>query len=477
MRGKRGLLQNLGMLTASQIAAQLLNVWALVYLADRLGPHWFGVVQVGVAFLAYALTTAEWGMFNLGIREIARQDKPETILAYARSHTGIMGLQALVVAGLGLLVLPHLPFWSNDPWIYVLYLAAVLPQVFMYSWIGVGLERIPWVGVVKSLRSLVYAALILLLLDPLSRLTGMPAPRWVPLLFLTAMIAGNVVMGVVVRGWFGQWVWPTLPAWSEVRRRWRETVPLGAGIVVLRILLNVDLIMLGALAAPAMAGHYAAASRMIFLMVVAIEVLWSALLPRLSRLAQLDHAGFRRAFNLYLGFVLAGLLPLAVGGVLTGPDLVALFYGPDYVAAGPVFQVLAVSYSLLAVAMFLGNTLVAMDRQTAYFPPLLAAAVVAVGANAFLVPRNGVEGAAWGMLLAHSGLAVSLISIQRRLFVRRLGLLLALLVPAVLAMVLVVRVGAAWHVALRIVAGATAYLPLAAGPLLWFRRSQRWETT
>ena len=33
MRGTRGIVHNLGILTAAQIAAQLLNLWALVYLA------------------------------------------------------------------------------------------------------------------------------------------------------------------------------------------------------------------------------------------------------------------------------------------------------------------------------------------------------------------------------------------------------------------------------------------------------------
>ena len=472
MRGSRSIVHNLGILTAAQITAQLLNVWVLVFLADRLGAHWFGVVQVGVAFLAYALTTAEWGMFALGVREISRLDAPAEVLRYARTHTGLVALQAVVILATGLVVLPRLPFWSADPWVFVLYLLAVLPQVFNFTWIAVGLERIPWVGAVKTLHSLAYAAMVLLLLDPLVDGTGVPAQRWVPVLFLAAMSLANLFIGLAARRWFGHAVVPAAPPWPEARRRWRETASMGANAVVMRILRNIDLIVLGILATPAVAGNYAAASRMIFLLVVAIEVLWNALLPRLSRLAVRDPREFRRSFNLYLGFVVAGLLPLAVGGNLTGPDLIDLLYSGEYGQAGPVFRILAVSYSCLAVAMFLGNTLVASDRQGAYFPPLVITAVISVTLTAVLVPRHGAVGASWGMFAAHVTLAVILIAINRRLFVRRLGWLLLMLLPAATLMGLTVRAADNWHVVLRIGLGALVYLALAALPLRWYRNRQ-----
>lgn len=476
MRGTRGIVHNLGILTAAQITAQLLNLWALVYLADKLGSHWFGVVQIGVAFLAYALVTAEWGMFSLGIREISRLDEPSAILRYARTHLGLMSLQAVAVLGVGLLILPRLPFWGEDPWVFVLYLSAVLLQVSMLMWIGVGLERVPWVGAVKSLRSLIYGVLVLLALVPLARATGLPLQRGVPMVYLVSLAASNLVMAWVARRWFGCWLFPALPGRDEMKRRWRESAPMGAGVVVLRVLLGVDMLVLGSLAAPAVAGQYAAASRMIFLLITGTEVLWSALLPRLSRLATRDRDGFRRAFNQSLGFVLAVLLPVAVGGNLTGAGLVDLLYGAEYSEAGPVFRVLAVSYSLLAVAMFLGNTLVADDRQAAYLPPLAVTAAVAVTATAVMVPRWGAVGASGGMLLAHGCLALALVFINRRLFNRLLGRLLFMLLPALAAMILMVRSVTDQHVLVQVGAGGAVYVLLAAFPLLWFRRQRRVET-
>ncbi len=466
MRGQRGVLHNLGILSAGQVLSQLLNVWALVYLAGHLGAHWFGVVQIGVTFMAYALITAEWGMMSLGIREVSRLDDLGSVRTYTREHLGLMSAQALLVLVVGLVALRWLPFYREDPLIFMLYLFTVLPQVFMLSWVAVGMERMVWVGATKTARALIYALLVLLTLEPLQRATGVSAARLVPALFLVGMLIGNVVIAWPLARWFGGLLLPGWPASGEARRRWRETAPLGAGIVVLRVLLNVDIVMLGLLARPEVAGNYAAASRVIFLLVTAVEVLWAALLPRFSRLARYDRSGFHRAFNLYLGCVLGGLLPIAVGGVMVGPDLMHFLYGSEFPDAGGVFRVLAVSYALLSVGTFLGNTLVSEDRQSQYLPPVVASAVVAIVATFVLIPRHGGFGASLGMGASHFLLASTLGFKLRRQYHRLLGETLLRLVPALLVMALVVHLASGWHVVVRIACGGIAYGAAAAWPLV-----------
>jgi O-antigen/teichoic acid export membrane protein len=295
----------------------------------------------------------------------------------------------------------------------------------------------------------------------------------VPALYLAAFALSNLVIAVNLRRWFGRFITPILPPAVEARRRWRETMPLGANIVVLRVLQNIDLVLLGILAAPSVAGNYAAASRLIFPLVVAVEVLWAALLPRLSRLAHADPPAFRRSFNLYLGGVLVVLVPVAVGGALVGGDVMRLVYGDEFPDAGPVFRVLAVSYSLLAAGSFLGNTLVAADRQRAYLPPLVAGAAIALGGTLVLAPRLGAEGASWAMLAAHTTLCLLLVIVNRRRFGGDLGRLFATAVAAAAVMAILVRAQGAWPVLARIAGGATVYVALVGWPASRFIRRLR----
>ncbi len=470
MRGTKGVLHNLSMLTAGQVASQLLNVWALIYLTQHLGAHWFGVVQIGVTFMAYALITAEWGMFNLGIREVSRLDDSPGLLSYVRSHMGLMAMQAIVVVAAGLVILPHLPFYQEDPWVFILYLMAVLPQVFMLYWVAVGLERMAWVGLTRTALSLFYALFVLVLLAPLEKLTGLAGHRLVPLFYLTAVVGSNLVIGVPLAKWFGKVLLPALPTVAEARRRSSEALPMGANVIVQRVLLNVDILVLGIMSTPAVVGGYAAAMRIIFLLMVLIEVLWAALLPRFSRLSKTDPEGFVRAFNMYLGFVLAGLMPMAVGGYLVGPDLMLKLYGDKFPNSGEVFQVLAISYALLAIGTFLGNTLISEDKQRQYFPPLVISAAVAVLANILLIPKFGGLGASLGMICSHFVLFAVLGFVLRTRFSRQLGIVVLELIPALVLMALVIGALNSWVVYLRVLVGGATYLLAASWPLLRFRK-------
>ncbi|MHB8079523.1 MAG: oligosaccharide flippase family protein [Candidatus Krumholzibacteriia bacterium] len=474
MRGQAGTLRNLGILTAAQVAAQLLNVVALVYLARRVGAHWFGVLQVGVAVMAYALISAEWGLFSTGVRAVARLDRPEEVRLFARRQTGLMALLAALVLAAGLLVLPRLSFFREDPWIFRLYLLAVVPQVFMLDWVGVGLERMIWPATAKVVRSLVYAGAVLLLLARLDGVLGWPDRHWVPLLLLLSLVVGNVVMAVPLARWLGGPVWPAFGGLADWRGRLALAAPLGGSIVVMRVLLNADIVALGLLAKPDVAGGYAAAAKIVFVLVTAVEVLWNALLPRLSRLWRESPARFRARLALYLGLVLALFAPAAAGGAALGGPFMHLLYGAQFPVAGIVFRLLSISYVVLAVGQFFGNALVACDRQRAAFPPVAMGAGVAIALAALLIPRAGAVGAAVAMLCAHLTLLAGSAWACRRLIGRRLGEAAGITIAAATAMGLAVaRVGTAWPLAAAIAAGIALYAALAGWPLWrWYRRAR-----
>ncbi len=471
MGGSRALLRDIGVLTVAQVGAQLLNVVALVVIARQVGDHWFGVLQLGVAVSMYALIAAEWGLFSLGVRAVSRLSGAAAVRDYVRGHAGLMHLLAFAVLAAGLLLTPLLPFFASDPVVFVLYLASVLPQAGMLAWVGIGLERMTWVGVSKVVRSLLYAVGILLLLPRAEGLAGWPAHRWVPVVFLVSFLFSNVVMGLPVFRWLGGPFLPALGRWRESGRMLAETGAIGGGNLVRRVLLNIDIVMLGILATPALAGVYAAAAKLVFVLVMVVELSLSAMLPRLSRLWKESHATFRDAFTNYLGVLFACLAPVAVGGALVADPLLDAVYAGRFPGSGTVFAVLSVSYVLLCLGMYFGNALIACDRQRASFPPLAVAAVVAVAGNLLLAPRWGAAGSAAAMLLAHATLAAATLWLCRRLLGRRLVEFAAIAAGGCLVMALAVAAAAPLHPYLRVVLGAVVYAGVA-GPPLWRLRGR-----
>jgi O-antigen/teichoic acid export membrane protein len=465
-RGRASILRNLGVLTVAQAATMILNVVALVHIARTVGNFWFGVIQLGVAFSSYALIVGEWGMYALGVREVARLDTRAAVRAYADTHVGLMTVLGLATMLGACAVLPLFSFYRHDPVIFLLYVATVVPMFLSLDWVGLGLERMVWIGLAKILRSLIYSLAILLLLGGLAGIAGWSAARWVPLLFLGAYLIATAATWVAAFGWLGGPVWPRLGPWSEWRRRLAAAGPIGAANLTLRVLLNVDVLLLGLLVSPAEVGDYAAAAKVVFVLVVAVEVIWRALLPRLARLWQESPERFRQRLTFYLGLVVVGFLPLAVGGALLGDRLMGRLYGEEYPGAGLVARILSVSYVLLALGQFLGNALLASDRQRAYFPPLLIGALVAAAAVAGLGGIYGCTGAAAGMLAAHLTLLIATVRVSRDLVGRALRRPLAAAGLGAAALVLLLALTPRWPLLTLIPLGAAAYA-LVVVPLVW----------
>jgi PST family polysaccharide transporter len=401
MRNAVSVARNLGVLTVAQAATMLLNLAALVYSRNVLGPYWFGALQFGVAFSAYALVVAEWGLATLGVREVSRLDTAAEVRRYAGDHLGLMTLMGVVTLALSAAVLPLFPITRTDPVIFLIYLTTVVPMFLSFDWVGIGLERLPWVSVAKTARSLVYAVAVLALLRAWDGFAGWAAARWVPVFFLAGFLVSAALMAWRVRVWLGGWVWPRWPGRTEAARRLGATAAIGAGAMTMRVLLNVDIILLGVVATPEIVGDYAAAAKVVVVLLVAVEVVWNALLPRLSRAWAQDRAVFRRRYNSYLGLVILGFVPLAAGGLLLGGGLMDLLYGGRAPGAGAICRVLSLSYAALAVGQFFGYGLIASDRQRASFPPVAAGAVVAVVGVGVLARVGGGFGASLGMLASH----------------------------------------------------------------------------
>lgn len=472
-RRDRRVLANVGILGASQVSAQTLNVLALLLVARILGAESFGVVQVGVALSAYALLIAEMGLMSLGIRDLSRLADLESIRAYLRDHLGLLGALALATLGLGALVLPTLPFYDDAPTVYLLYLALVLPQWGMLDWVATGLQNQKWTGFFWVVRSGLYALLVALLLPREGTWLGVSALVWVPAFYWIAHVGADAFLGARVVRMVGGPVWPRFDrdAWTA---RLTAAAPIGGSLVVMRILFNADILLLGAMADARAAGLYASASKLVQVLVIGAEVVWKVLLPRLSQAWAEDPEQFRRDFSRALGLAVAALTPVAVGGTLLASPVVDFIYSDGFAsAAGPLRQ-LAVAYPLLALGIFLGNGLIARDRQQRYLPSVALAAVTMVVLNLVWIPSHREMGASWAVSAA-AGVLVLTTGWQMRADLRR-TMLRPLLAAAVggLVMAGVVSGLSGSHVLLVGILGCAAYGAVAL-PVCWrdLRRSQR----
>ncbi len=130
-----------------------------------------------------------------------------------------------------------------------------------------------------------------------------------------------------------------------------------------RIAIRSDLIMLGLLVTLSLTGLYAAAQRIVALLLFLPHFAALALLPSLSRLAHRDQVALRElGTNACRIGILVGL-PGAVGLVLIAPDLCRRLYGNEFEAASALLALLAPLFLCECVRSPLANFLTATGQQ------------------------------------------------------------------------------------------------------------------
>jgi O-antigen/teichoic acid export membrane protein len=254
-----------------------------------------------------------------------------------------------------------------------------------------------------------------------------------PALYLLAFGLGSAVQGAASYAWARRRVVVRFDASRAERRRlWSESWPAGVSLTMAAVYYHIDAVMLRPMVGEVAVAHYGAAYRLMGFVLMVPVLLSQVVFPVFSRLWAGGPAALRPVFVNTTAFLL-GL------GVLVPPtvwlvrrDVMALVFPPEYGAGAQSLGILSLAIVLVFGAYPHVLALLAAGQQRLMMALSTAGALLNVGLNLALIPRHGIEGAAWatvateGFILATTALAVH----------RRTGLALAparLLRPAVCA--------------------------------------------
>jgi O-antigen/teichoic acid export membrane protein len=223
-------------------------------------------------------------------------------------------------------------------------------------------------------------------------------------------IAANVAAVVAIVYSYSRLLVYVRPEYTFDRAYWRRSLgqpaAMGLGIVFSMFAFRVDNLLIPPIVGAAQASEtlsiYNAAYKLFELTLIVPGVVLAATFSLLSRAGGSGAAGDVRMAGLrpVLGQTMTLLLGL---GVLA---LTNLLYGDKFGVAVPVLQVLALGCIPMFASYGLTHALVAMDRPQVYAAFSGVALLVNVAANLLLIPRMGVQGAAWATFLTEATLVV-----------------------------------------------------------------------
>jgi O-antigen/teichoic acid export membrane protein len=393
-------------LSGGELFSKVCILFAFGYLARVLEPGAFGIVELALSVVLFAGLAVEVGTGSYGARVIAADETAlRRLLPQVMLLRGALSIPAYVlVSGLAL----YYDAAGLD--VLAVYGVVLLIAPFLTQWVFQGLRQMHWVAAGTALRSLVFAAMVLALVDRGADL------RLVAIAEIGGVAALALLNAVVLHGWFRvglEW----RGAMRGAPQLFREVWSLGASDLTWACLWYAPVLLTGwiALDRPEQVAWIAASVRIVIALHTFVWLYFFNLLPSLTKELAAGFGGWRdlversMATSLWAGG-LAGVV-----GTLVAPVLLPLIYGPAFGSAVRPFQIVV---WMIPVAWFSGHfrySLIAAGHQRAEFAALAATAGLVVPAAAILIPWLGSTGAATALLLGGSMNAVLTLLIGRRL--------------------------------------------------------------
>lgn len=368
---------------AARLGAQGALALFTILIARRLGSAGFGEYAfiASAVFIGNMLTT--FGTDMLLIREIATQRDfshliPSLFLQLSLSV-------ALIVLAR---VLPALPGQSAAGWHALkIYSLALVPFAFftVFSSVLRGLQRMDHYASLNLSTSLLQLAATFTFIRTGSSVVAL---AW---LLLAVQVAAAALAAWLCRDQFSNF---RSPAQFSLRQ-FRPILPLAAlgilGILYQRLGILLVAFCLGAVAT----GWFSAALRVVEFAKTAHLAAFTVLYPALAK-SQNRLKDFR-AFWLVL---LTGAFVAALGISLLAAPLTLVLFGAEYATSTPLLRLLAWMLVPFTVSTSLTLAFVAAHKERPVLVAHTIGLLTLVLCNSLWIPRHGVMGAGWAMLLA-----------------------------------------------------------------------------
>lgn len=323
-----------------------------------LGTEGFGYIALAFSFVAlFTGVLGDWGLTTIAVRRLASgKDRAENLLP------GLAALQA-IISILTYLLLAALLFALRQN-----HEATTAALVF-----GISILFLP----IDSLACFFQARLLMRY-----TVTAVAVGKILSVLLVggTAVLGGSVVaiMSASLAAVACQYVvtlfFVTRHISFEWNARWdrwkgvlREAWPLALATVLVALINQLPVIALSKLSTPGEVGLYAAASRIVMLLLSVPTAFASVVYPVLSRFYAVDGETFRKVGRITMELMLVVILPILMVVTLFANQIVVLLYGAEFEPTAKVLQILIWADVLLFPGIIAFHVLIASGLQRATF--------------------------------------------------------------------------------------------------------------
>jgi len=376
----------------------LIGVFNLALITRILGQTGFGYFTTVFAFVQVFMVLADLGLYIVLLRELsAATSRPAENKIVNNIFTIRVITSLLVVIGAPLLV----KFFPYEP--------AVQESIIYFIWAFFLQSLISTLTAVFSKKLEMPKVAITDLLNKLLFFSGLAylfvyggSLKQVLLLSSLAYFFAFILLLTFLKKHIDLSL-----SWDFVywRKLWSIVWPLSITVVLNLVYFKGDTLILSAYASPEDVAIYGAPYRVLEVLVTFPHMFMSLILPLMTRAwLNRDYSALRDIFqNSFNFFAILGA-PMVAGMWLISRPLMVLLAGPDFVASGPILNILVLAVVAIFFGVLFTYMIVAMGLQRKMVKYFLLVAILALGGYFWLIPLYSYWGAAYMTLAVETAI-------------------------------------------------------------------------
>jgi O-antigen/teichoic acid export membrane protein len=390
---KQTVAKNTVWLSISQFGARIIKAAIVIYAARVLGAAGYGVFSYAITLAGFFSIFVDPGINSVLIRDGAKATPEERQSLF--STTLIM--KAIILAFSVMVVIFIAPLFSTLPGAKLLLPLVALIIVFdstreFLASLFRAEEKMQWDAasfLLENLAITIFGFIFLLM-------------SATPLSFTYAYVAGTAV-GAITAIWLLRGRFKNILAGASAQRMiaivktaWPFAITGALGI----LLTNTDILIISWMQSASAVGIYSAAIRVIQVLYLVPGVIQMSTMPLLARIAKHDNERFRAVLERTLALIFLVSIPLSIGGIILGTQIMRLVFGVGYIAGGLALSVLMLNLSFDYAGSVVATGIFAYDHQKNLIISSAIAGVSNVLFDLILIPRWGITGSAFATLIA-----------------------------------------------------------------------------
>lgn len=362
------------------------------YISRILMPEYLGKVTFAQSLTSYFVTLALLGIPIYGVRELSKVQATDEKTQFSKTFTELIFVSLISSIFSAMIFLLLISFNSKVEEIKMLmylYLFQVIFAFLNLDYIFIVLEQHKR----RTIRTVILRIVSLILI-----VTLVKKPE-------DYLIYGAILIFPEILARFIDIYFCKKYIYIKDLRLKKHLLPLLTIFVYVfstAIYVNLDITMLGFMKTEDEVGLYSTGTKLVKMIIPIMSVLGTVMAPQIIRnIKKKDNEQVYSMIDKFIDFCFLIGIPGVLLMTFLAEDIILLISGNMFLSSTPVMKIIAITILLIPVGTFLGGQiLIPNDKEKLVLKIALVSMFFNVLLNIFLIPRYGIKGAAFALLIA-----------------------------------------------------------------------------